>query len=275
MLSRSEKANYQYPAPKLIQLRDVWVVKVSIPAHMRHLFGNGSGTTRDRRKSTKTKDYRLAKSREHELAQVIYDEFDEKLQKYSQREDEFTDKFAVEAINGLALSFKHRDIPELIPTTDYVSLESFKNCCDIYSELVFNTIDNAKMQGIINLMASNTRFEDIIIESRAVFGGANNKEQVVLSGRYKTEIVHTFWQDLLISAAREQGLKEPVITKFKGPTLPFSVFEDTIFPDIPLLKNLANEISKQPPKSISRPARVIPQEALTISSVMQGYLGSM
>ena len=78
MLSRSERANYQYSAPNRIQLRDVWVVKVSIPAHMRHLFGNGSGTTSDRRKSTKTKDYRLAKSREHELAQVIYDEFDEK-----------------------------------------------------------------------------------------------------------------------------------------------------------------------------------------------------
>jgi len=275
MPPRSERANYQYPAPKLIQLRDVWVVKVSIPAHMRHLFGNGSGTTRDRRKSTKTKDYKLAKSREHELVQVIYDEFDEKLQMRSQQDDELTDKFAVEAINGLALSFKHRDIPELIPKTDYISLESFKNCCDVYSDLVFNNLDNAKMRELFELIVSNPHLEDIIIKSRAVFGGANNKEQVVLSGRYKTEFVHTFWQDLLLSAAREQGLTEPVISKFKGSTLPFAVFEDTIFPNIPLLSNLANKISNQPLKPISRPARVIPQEVLTISSVMQGYLEDM
>ena len=56
-----------------MMLRGVWVVNASNPAHMRHLFGNGSGTTRDRHKSTKTSDFKVAKSREHKLAKLIYD----------------------------------------------------------------------------------------------------------------------------------------------------------------------------------------------------------
>ena len=87
--------DYHYPPPKLIMLRGVWVVKVSIPAHMRHLFGNGLGTTRDRRKSTKTKDFKVAKSREYQLSKLIYDEFDERLRLQSETQDQLTDKFAI------------------------------------------------------------------------------------------------------------------------------------------------------------------------------------
>ena len=79
--------NYQYRAPRLIQLRGVWVVKVSIPTHMKHLFGNGAGTTRDRRKPTKTNDYKIAKSRECKLTQIVYDEFDEKLRLQSEQQN--------------------------------------------------------------------------------------------------------------------------------------------------------------------------------------------
>ena len=38
-----------------------------------------------------------------------------------------------------------------------------------------------------------------------------------VAGSYMTEPVHTFWQDLLISAAREQGLPEPSVEPFTGP----------------------------------------------------------
>ena len=130
-------------------------MKVSIPAQMRHLFGNGSGTTRDRRKSTGTKDYRLAQSREHSVAQIIYDEFDEKLRMHSQDSEELTDEFAINTIKGLASSFNHWDIPELIPTTEYAKLESFKNAFDVYSNQVFNNLDQTGMKELIDLFSSN------------------------------------------------------------------------------------------------------------------------
>ena len=123
MPTNINQENYQYPAPKLILLRGVWVVKVSIPAHMRLHFGNGSGTTRDRRKSTKTKDFKIAKSREYELTQKIYDEFDEKLRLQSDQQDRVTREFAIYTIVGLAQSFKYPDIPDLVPSTELGRLE--------------------------------------------------------------------------------------------------------------------------------------------------------
>ena len=78
---------------------------------MRHLFGNGKGATRDRRKSTKTKDYKIAKSREYELTQIIYNEFDSKLKEATDRHDHLTDEYAIAAITGLAESFKYKNIP--------------------------------------------------------------------------------------------------------------------------------------------------------------------
>jgi hypothetical protein len=67
-----------YPKPNLRFIRNVWVVEVSIPTSIRHLFGNGSGATNNKRKSTGTTDEVIAEKRVTELAHMIYKEFDDK-----------------------------------------------------------------------------------------------------------------------------------------------------------------------------------------------------
>ena len=57
-----------YPKPNLRFIRNVWVVEVSIPTSIRHLFGNGSGATNDKRKSTGTTDKAIAEKSVAELA---------------------------------------------------------------------------------------------------------------------------------------------------------------------------------------------------------------
>ena len=217
MTSHLKRGNYQYPAPKLILLRGVWVVKVSIPAHMRHLFGNGSGTTRDRRKSTKTKDFKIAKSREYELTKIIYDEFDSKFKVQDELQDHLTDEFAMGAIRGLAKSLKYKNIPSLEPTIEYGLLEKLKSTCDVYADMVFNDASEDQVLKLLKTVLPNLNPEEIIIESRK-FHSKNTftSEQVTCAGRYKTTIVHSFWQDLLIMAARRQGLPEPSLEPFKG-----------------------------------------------------------
>ena len=276
MTSHLQRGNYQYPAPKLILLRGVWVVKVSIPAHMRHLFGNGSGTTRDRRKSTKTKDFKIAKSREYELTKIIYDEFDNKLKVQDELQDHLTDEFAKGAITGLAKSFKYKNIPLLEPTTGYSLLEKLKSSCDAYADMVFNDASEDQVIKFLKTVLTNLSPEEIIIEGRK-FHSKNTftSEQVTCAARYKTTIVHSFWQDLLIIAARHQGLPEPLLEPFKGGNIKFGTVNDLILPNTPMIENMAEDLYGQPMQEINRPFRVIPQTVMTISSVMQNYLTDM
>ena len=276
MTSHLQRGNYQYPAPKLILLRGVWVVKVSIPAHMRHLFGNGSGTTRDRRKSTKTKDFKIAKSREYEITKIIYDEFDNKLKVQDELQDHLTDEFAKGAITGLAKSFKYKNIPLLEPTTGYSLLEKLKSSCDAYADMVFNDASEDQVIKFLKTVLTNLSPEEIIIEGRK-FHSKNTftSEQVTCAARYKTTIVHSFWQDLLIIAARHQGLPEPLLEPFKGGNIKFGTVNDLILPNTPMIENMAEDLYGQPMQEINRPFRVIPQTVMTISSVMQNYLTDM
>ena len=276
MTSLLKRENYQYPTPKLILLRGVWVVKVSIPAHMRHLFGNGSGTTRDRRKSTKTKDFKIAKSREYELTKIIYDEFDEKLQLQSKKLNKLTDEFASKAITELAQLFKYRSIPDLEPKTEYKRLEDLKFACDVYADMVFNDASEDQAVKLFEAVFSNLKPEEIIIESRKFYSKTTfTSEQFACAGRYKTTIIHSFWQDLLIMAARHQGLPEPLLEPFKGGNIKFGAVNDLILPNTPMIKNMAEDLYGEAMQEINRPFRVIPQTVLTISSVMQDYLTDM
>ena len=270
------QGNYQYPAPKLIQLRGVWVVKVSIPAQMRHLFGNGTGTTRDRRKSTKTKDYKIAKSREYELTQIIYNEFDSKLKEETDRHDHLTDAFATESITRLAQSFKYKDIPILEPTTEYSLLEKLKTSCDVYADMVLNDASEDQVVGFLELFDSDLKPYEIILEARQLLKlGSFTIEQKVSAARYKTKFVHSYWQDLLLAAASQQGIPEPFLKPFEGAKMGYGVVGNEITPDHPIIRNFAENLYGQPMKNIDRPARVIPIGALTISSVMQDYLADM
>ena len=51
-----------YPKPNLRFIRNVWVVEVSIPTSIRHLFGIGSGATNNKRKAFGNYNNRLITS---------------------------------------------------------------------------------------------------------------------------------------------------------------------------------------------------------------------
>ena len=271
MIESSPDAVIQYPPPRLIHLRGVWVVKVSIPVQMRHLFGNGSATTRDRRKSTKTSDHKLAMSRAHQLAQVIYDEFDVVLRRDLDHRNFVTDRFAQDTIVGLASSFEQKNIPELVPQTNFSQLVRLRQYCDVYADMVLNVANNDDLVEILAVLTNTSEPEALLEKFSSLPVGPYTSIQKGMAGRYKSEIVHNFWQDLLILAAREQGLQEPNVQPFSGKKMATVLLNGQIVPNLIPLNSLAAE----PINPVSRPARIVPFVAPTISSVMNGYLEDM
>ena len=94
-------------------------------------------------------------------------------------------------------------------------------------------------------------------------------EQKVSAARYRTEAVYNYWADLLILAAREQGLPEPSFDPFvRGPYDSVVLADGKIMSDL----TLGQALPRQTFQPLSRPARIVPSEALTYSSVMPEYL---
>ena len=93
-------------------------------------------------------------------------------------------------------------------------------------------------------------------------------EQGGLAGRYKHLMTQTFWHDLLLEAAREQGLPEPRIDPLKGADVPVIVEADgNVMVDIPIMRRTTNE----PVEPISRPARIAPKGPPMLSDVQEEY----
>ena len=137
-----------YPEPRLVLLRGKLVVEVSIPRPIRHLFGNGSGTTSHKRLSTGTSDEVLARKKMRELSYQIYELLDQK-----QMHDKASDAFAVGVITELARMFNYNngDMPELVATTDYDSLLKMKGAFDSYTDLM--TSNGPSKEQILNAFA--------------------------------------------------------------------------------------------------------------------------
>lgn len=265
MFRNANNNSYTYPVARLNHIKGKWYVLVSVPAHLRHLFPN----QRDLRRSTGTDDEILAKRKQHALAQEIYDLFDQRQLGEKTKHFSVTDAFAVAAIFSLATVFKHRKIPDLKPSTDYHILSVFKQSCDTYADIILNQAVPEELPELAKLIGGDLSLEEI----RERINALNSKSQYSMAdkgvaGRYVTEPVHTFWQDLLISAAREQGLPEPTFEAFTGPKADLAMIKGQIHIDHPAMRRLTNE----PVEFISRPARVIPTAALTYSSVMSEYL---
>ena len=265
MFRNANNNSYTYPVARLNHIKGKWYVLVSVPAHLRHLFPN----QRDLRRSTGTDDESLAKRKQHALAQEIYDLFDQRQLGEKTKHFSATDAFAVAAIFSLATVFKHRKIPDLKPNTDYHILSMFKQSCDTYADIILNQAVPEELPELAKLIGGDLSLEEI----RERINALNSKSQYSMedkgvAGRYVTEPVHTFWQDLLISAAREQGLPEPTFEAFTGPKADLAMIKGQIHIDHPAMRRLTNE----PVEFISRPARVIPTAALTYSSVMSEYL---
>ncbi|MDC1274981.1 tyrosine-type recombinase/integrase [Planktomarina temperata] len=238
---------------------------VSVPAHLRHLFPN----QRDLRRSTGTHDESFAKRKQHALAQEIYDLFDQRQREEKVKHFKVTDAFAADAIFSLATVFKHRNIPDLRPSTPYHILSAFKQSCDTYAGIILNQAVPEELSELTELIVGGLPPEEI----RERISALNSKSQYSMAdkgvaGNYMTEPVHTFWQDLLISAAQKQGLPEPTVEPFTGPKTDLALIKGQIQIDHPSLRRLTND----PVELISRPARIVPSEALTYSSVMPEYL---
>ena len=272
MFRNANNNSYTYPVARLNHIKGKWYVLVSVPAHLRHLFPN----QRDLRRSTGTHDKSFAKRKQHALAQEIYDLFDQRQREEQSKHVSVADAFATDAIIGLATVFHQRNIPDLKPTTDYQLLSSLKQSCDIYADQVINaaTDDELEHLRILNDIAEvQQEFAGTsaltLVASTISEGPPYTYEQKVSAARYRTEAVYNYWADLLILAAREQGLPEPSFDPFvRGPYDSVVLADGKILDDLPL----GQALPAQTFHPLSRPARIVPTEALTYSSVMPEYL---
>ena len=272
MFRNANNNSYTYPVARLNHIKGKWYVLVSVPAHLRHLFPN----QRDLRRSTGTNDESFAKRKQHALAQEIYDLFDQRQREEKSEHVSVADAFATDAIIGLATVFHQRNIPDLKPTTDYQLLSSLKQSCDIYADQVINaaTDDELEHMRIMNDIAEvQQEFSGTgvltLVASTISEGPPYTLEQKVSAARYRTEAVYNYWADLLILAAREQGLPEPSFDPFvRGPYDSVVLADGKIMSDL----TLGQALPRQTFQPLSRSARIVPSEALTYSSVMPEYL---
>ena len=272
-----------YPRSRLTLIKGKQYVIVSVPADLRHLFPK----QRDKRLSTGTSDLNIAQLRQHELAQQIYDEFDAKISETASKLEVAGDGFALDVIGQLATAFNHRTIPALKSSTNYQELVAFKNSCDVYSEMPFNATSDEDGSAMLAWLAANPKPNpiDLIAMGRVMQkrSGYSN-EQNNYAAKYQTHFVHNFWQDLLITTARVQNLPEPKMEPFKGVNENYVLQDDgRVLPDNPVSRHVHEEMLKEYiPKldvrfdrPISRPPRVEPVGARTVSTVMVEYLDDM
>ena len=273
MYRNTNNNSYTYPVARLNRIKGKWYVLVSVPAHLRHLFPN----QRDQRRSTGTDDERLANRKAHAVAQEIYDLFDQRQLDEKSKHVSVTDAFATDAIIGLATVFHQRNIPDLRPTTDYQILFLLKQSCDIYADQVINAATEDELEhlkllnGLVEALATDgSSGGSITLAANSITEGPPyTLKQKVSAARYRTEAVYNYWADLLILAAREQGLPEPSFDPFvRGQYDSVVLADGQILSDLPLNQDLP----KQTFHPLSRPARIVPTEALTYSSVMPEYL---
>ena len=248
-------------------MRGKQTVVINIPANLSHLYGG----LKSIRRSTGTSDPKVAQARHYSIAQQIYDEFDAKQSQHLSMHHAVTDGFATDTIYGLATSFNHKNIPDLKPSTNYSQLYALKTSCDVYAEIVLNTVTDDDFEIMIALLATASPQEVLAKFRETQVGSPYSTEQKGLAGRYQTSMIHTYWQDLLLLAARQQGLPEPRLVPLKGADIPLAVIDGTVQVDVPVMRRTTNK----PVERISRPARVVPIGVLTLSAVMDEYLLDM
>ena len=247
-----------YPKPNLRFIRNVWVVEVSIPTSIRHLFGNGSGATNNKRKATGTIDKAIAERRVTELTHMIYKEFDDKQLDYVNRKDKQTDSFAEYVINNLAKALKYNKglVPLLEPTTDYAELVKMKARFDNAFEQVED--DRAALE-IGNASMEAKTFSPAI---------------ATLLNKHSQLIVQSYWQDLLTSAALEQGVTPPVFEKLPQEEYLLSESDpdglDKIFKKPPTT-GIMGYVKQSHHVPISRPRRNKSKSTENITSVLYEY----
>ena len=257
-----------YPEPRLVLVRGKLVVEVSIPRPIRHLFGSGNGKTNNRRLTTGTTDQSVAKRKMWALAHEIYKQFDAAQLDAQQGLRDEVDGFALDTISALVKSFKYNrgEAPELNTTTPYAELRKLKDTLDSYFQMMvdqappieavsasLNAMDEALQSGVAPVKAREKML--------AALGdtGSFTMEQNALLSKNSSSIIQSYWEDLLTTAARDQGIEVPV---FEGrSSLGIAEYEGMYLPEGVLAE--ANEVS--------RPRRVKSKETMRISDVKADY----
>ena len=161
-----------YPAATLVSRKGKFYVSVTIPNELRPAFSGGQST--NKRLSTKTSDKDLAALRQHELANQIYDLFD-------QKKIELADK---------AADFQRDVVAQFAKAVD-VKLKSGYRL-----EITTPVIGLNKLQNILDRKA-----EHILQE-------APNDVNYELAQRYLSEDISVFFEELMLKSAERSG--EPV-----------------------------------------------------------------
>ncbi|MDC1499372.1 hypothetical protein N8390_09520 [Amylibacter sp.] len=273
-----------YPKPNLRFIRNVWVVEVSIPTSIRHLFGNGSGATNNKRKSTGTTDEAIAEKRVTELAHKIYKEFDEAQLEYANRKNKQTDKYAESIINSLAKALKYNKglVPLLEPSTDYDELVKMKARFDnafeqVEDEKVDAPSDYASIEAKLDKLLAEKPADDFSTKLQRIhYPDVTTTPAIVsLLNKHSEPIVQSYWQDLLTEASIEQGKTPPVFNQILDKDDYIMVGEDA--DGIPRIMKKPPEIglmgfkNQAHHKPISRPRRNIAKSASNILSFQDEY----
>jgi len=277
-----------YPKPRLRMNQGKWVVDVSYPASIRHMFGNGKG--RSKKLTTGTTDKAQADKREMEIAHKIYRLFDAKQLEYAKRNEVQADNVATDIIYRTAKAFNYNggNIPDLSPDTDYDVLLAMKTALDGYNEMIENMrpeLNEGHIDGIRKAIKKSTSLLDASLQdgpndpkelfdsidslkaSFAPINGSFSMEQNVLASKHQIKIVQSYWQDLLTLTATKQGKKPLVFNGLEG--IDVNVIE-TDYGDIPIQRN-APFPHDSDVKPISRPRRNIAKSASNILSFQDEY----
>ena len=274
-----------YPNPTIVWGRNKWSARVSIPTQIRHCFGNGSGTTSNRTKSTGTPDRAIAERMKHDLGNKIYKEFDEAQKAYANRGDATANFHAIKIIYEAAteLDYKNGSFPDLIPDTDYDVLVAMKNDLDTLAKLAQDSREGKPEYAETNLadltdlaLLQKAIYEDTeppesyahtltqIKDRMNITGMFSLRQQSVLI-QHQSKIAQSFWQDLLTAAALKQGKKPPVFeAELTG--IDISVLDNNL-----TMPTVIADVSPFPSKAITRPRRVKAKSVSTIRSCLDEY----
>ena len=132
------------------------------------------------------------------------------------------------------------------------------------------TVDEVKVMADF-LLTSPAPKEIVAKFKESKIGSPYTTKQKGFAGRYKHKMTQTYWHDLLIEAAREQGLPEPRLEPLKGADIPLAVIDGAVQVDVPVMRRMTN----QPVEPISRPSRVVPTGVLALSTVIDEYITYM
>lgn len=246
-----------YPQPKIISRQGVFYVKINIPRPIRHLFGTGKGTSTDKKISTGTTDLAIANQKKWSIAHKIYKEFDEKQSELKNVKLRNADQFATDTISKLALAYNYNrgQIPELSTSTEYAKLLKLKAALDGYYDMFGDTFNDDFSQMFFTVKEDKEPW---------------TKAKVGLLGDYHTEIVQSYLEDLLTSAAREQGVSPPVFDdSIKYAPMTDDVPEGLSSSFTPYLLSEGEDYDDR--KVFTRERRVIANESLRISNIKEDY----